>query len=153
VDRGKTEHQHTNSGIPDTQIMWLILNNFSLIHKRDSCTFLILFRNFGHKLHYIKVLQPPYLAAGNTTYQNQHSGIPNTQIMWLLLSTFLMTDKRDSCTFYTLTQTVAFQTLKLCGFSWIISHWYIKETHVLFENFSDILVINYTILKFCNLPN
>jgi hypothetical protein len=145
VDSGKTEYQHTDSGIPDTQTMWLLLNNFSLIDERDSCTFFLLFRHFRQKLHYIQVLQPPYLAAGHTKYQHQHTGIPDTQIMWLLLSIFLMTFERDSSTFYTLsgyfdhklhyikvlqppqkwtqekqninTQTVAFQTHKLCGSS------------------------------------
>jgi hypothetical protein len=125
--------------------MWLLLNNFSLIDERDSCTFLILFRHFCHKLHYIKVLQPPYLAAGHTEYQRQHSGILDTHIMWLLLSIFLMTYETESCTFYTLsryfghklhcinvlqppkkwteekqninTQTGEFQTHNLCGYS------------------------------------
>jgi hypothetical protein len=146
VDSGKTEYQHTDSGIPDTQTMWLLLNNFSLIDERDSCTFFLLFRHFQQKLHYIQVLQPPYLSAGHKKYQLQHNDIPDTKTMWLLLSIFLMTFERDPSTFYTLsgyfghklhyiikvlqppykwtqekqninTHTVAFQTHKLCGSS------------------------------------
>jgi hypothetical protein len=90
------EYQHTDSGILDTQIVWLLLSLFLMIDERHSCTFFILFRHFGHKLHYIKVLKPAYLAAGNTKYQHTDSGSPDTQIISILKFCIYVHDKLSS---------------------------------------------------------
>jgi hypothetical protein len=58
VDWGKIEYQHTDSGIPDAQIMWLLLSIF-LMTEKVLCTVYTISGYFGHKLHYIEALQPP----------------------------------------------------------------------------------------------
>jgi hypothetical protein len=42
------------------------------------------------------------VARGNTEYQHQHSGIPDTQFMCLQLNNCSMPDERDLSTFYIL---------------------------------------------------
>jgi hypothetical protein len=83
-----------------------------MLDGRDRSTFYTLSWYFGHKLHYIKLLQPPK----KWTQEKQNIN----------------------------TQTVAFQTHKLCKSSWVVSWWQMKGTHVLFIPFPHILAINYT---------
>jgi hypothetical protein len=46
--------------------------------KETHVLFFKLFRHFRQKIHYIQVLQPPYLAVGRTKYQLQHNDILDT---------------------------------------------------------------------------
>jgi hypothetical protein len=43
---------------------------------------------------------------GNTEYQHQHIGIPDTQLTWLILNCLSMPNERDPSTFYTLSRHV-----------------------------------------------
>jgi hypothetical protein len=54
---GNTEYQHQDSGITNTQLTWLLLNNCSMSYEMDTSTFYTLSRYSGHKLHYIEVGQ------------------------------------------------------------------------------------------------
>jgi hypothetical protein len=58
VARGDEEYQHQDSGIKNTQLTWLLVNNFSMLDERDPSDLYTLSRYFGHILHYIKDLQP-----------------------------------------------------------------------------------------------
>jgi hypothetical protein len=98
---GHTKYQHQHIGIPDTHIMWLILSIFLMTDERESSTFYTLSGYFGHKLHYIKVLQPPKKWTQEKQNINTHTVAFQTQIMWLLLNNFSLIDERDSSTFYT----------------------------------------------------
>jgi hypothetical protein len=47
-----------DSRIANIGIRWILLNHGSVIDETDPSTFYTLSRYFGHKSHYIKVLQP-----------------------------------------------------------------------------------------------
>jgi hypothetical protein len=85
----KNKYQHQDSGIPETQITWLILDNGSMIDEPDPSTFYTISRHFAHELHYIKVGPPT---------KKWHDETQNIS-----------------------TRIVAFQTHNLSGSSWIMA--------------------------------
>jgi hypothetical protein len=99
--------------------MWLLLSIFLMTDERDSCTFSTLSGYVGHKLHYIKVLQPPYNWTEKTEYQHTDSGIPDTQSMWLLLNNLSLIYIKETHVFFLhLLDMLAinYTTLKYCNF-------------------------------------
>jgi hypothetical protein len=88
-------------------------NHSTQRERRSSCVR----SKLSFVLSVTNLLPTAVVAQGKTKYQQQHSGIPNTQIMWLLLSIFLMTYERDSCTFIPFPDILAihYTTLKYCN--------------------------------------